>query len=396
MSESFGARLRRRREDQGIALDAIAEETKIKLSLLEGLERDDVSRWPAGIFRRAYLRAYAHAIGLDPDAVVREFLDVHEEPSEDLLMAALAETTAAGRGGPPTRLRYIVGSAMESLSRFRRSQPPGDSLRHASPQPSIGGGVELDEPMDEAPAFVPDAVSGSIAAAAGGGAVPGVPDSVVSDERAEVPWAPPEAAEGLSEPAAIPPAPAEPQQAGDALVGAGTPTDFLALAQLCTEIARVATEHDLQPLLGEAARILDATGLILWVSDTRGAELVPALVHGYSDKVIAQLPRVRREADNPTAAAFRLGRTCVSKGGGRTGALVVPLPTPDGCAGVLALELQHGGEQRSDVHAAATIVAAALAQLAGGPPREEVPAQDLATAPVPGIRTAPPIRKVRR
>src|SRR4029453_11101785 len=58
MPESFGARLRMRREERQIALTSIAEETKIKLALLEGLERDDVSHWPSGIFRRAYLRAY--------------------------------------------------------------------------------------------------------------------------------------------------------------------------------------------------------------------------------------------------------------------------------------------------------------------------------------------------
>jgi cytoskeleton protein RodZ len=75
MSESFGARLRQRREERQIALTSIAEETKIKLALLEGLERDDVSHWPSGIFRKAYLRAYAHMIGLDPDEALREFLE---------------------------------------------------------------------------------------------------------------------------------------------------------------------------------------------------------------------------------------------------------------------------------------------------------------------------------
>ena len=39
MRESFGARLRQRREAQAIALATIAEQTKIKLSLLEALER---------------------------------------------------------------------------------------------------------------------------------------------------------------------------------------------------------------------------------------------------------------------------------------------------------------------------------------------------------------------
>ena len=69
MPESFGARMRQRREERGIDLIAIAEQTKIKLALLEALERDDVSHWPSGIFRRAYIRTYAQFIGLDPDVV---------------------------------------------------------------------------------------------------------------------------------------------------------------------------------------------------------------------------------------------------------------------------------------------------------------------------------------
>ena len=79
MDPSFGARLRSERERQQIALRTIADRTKIKLSLLEALERDDVSQWPRGIFRRSHVRAYALAIGLDPDAVVREFLEIHPD-----------------------------------------------------------------------------------------------------------------------------------------------------------------------------------------------------------------------------------------------------------------------------------------------------------------------------
>ena len=68
------------REEQQIPLATIAEQTKIKLSLLEGLERDDLSRWPTGIFRRSYFRAYARAIGLEPDRVLNEFQAVYPDP----------------------------------------------------------------------------------------------------------------------------------------------------------------------------------------------------------------------------------------------------------------------------------------------------------------------------
>src|SRR2546430_6715703 len=83
MPESFGARMRRRREQQQIALTTIADQTKIKLSLLDALERDDASRWPTGIFRLAFIRAYAEAIGLDPALVLREFLERFPDPSDE-------------------------------------------------------------------------------------------------------------------------------------------------------------------------------------------------------------------------------------------------------------------------------------------------------------------------
>jgi transcriptional regulator with XRE-family HTH domain len=73
---NFGRRLRDQRERAQIALSEIAAATKIKRSLLEELERGDVSAWPGGIFRRAFLRAYASAIGLSPESVVEEFTQV--------------------------------------------------------------------------------------------------------------------------------------------------------------------------------------------------------------------------------------------------------------------------------------------------------------------------------
>src|SRR5438309_4393744 len=128
MPESLGARLRQRREREQIALATISEQTKIKLSLLEALERDDVSHWPTGIFRRAFVRAYAHAIGLEPDVVLREFLERHPDPVE---VVATVPAIAPGvdgaslSAGPPNRLQYLVGSAIDSLSRLRLGAAKG-------------------------------------------------------------------------------------------------------------------------------------------------------------------------------------------------------------------------------------------------------------------------------
>ena len=93
--ESFGRRLREVRESQRISIAEIAESTKILGALLEGLEHDDVSRWPTGLYRRAFIRAYATAIGLDPEPVVREFMARFPDP-EDAAMPPLLVPVAPG------------------------------------------------------------------------------------------------------------------------------------------------------------------------------------------------------------------------------------------------------------------------------------------------------------
>src|SRR4051812_43861935 len=128
MPGSFGARLRLRREEQGLALSAIAEELKIKPSLLEAVERDDVSQWPSGIYRRAFIRAYAHAIGLNPDVVVREFLDLYPD-RDDEIAAAFASAASSmtdnpsSSGGAPARPRHHPRSPGWLLCPPRRRGP---------------------------------------------------------------------------------------------------------------------------------------------------------------------------------------------------------------------------------------------------------------------------------
>jgi hypothetical protein len=71
--ETFGPRLRAERERRGISIETIASVTKVGGDLWEALERNDFSRWPSGIFARAFVRDYARAIGLDADETVNEF-----------------------------------------------------------------------------------------------------------------------------------------------------------------------------------------------------------------------------------------------------------------------------------------------------------------------------------
>jgi hypothetical protein len=147
---------------------------------------------------------------------------------------------------------------------------------------------------------------------------------------------------------------------------AAEPVDLPAVAELCTQLGRTSSPVQLAPLLQEVARVLDASGLVVWIWDSQSAALHPALAHGYSDRVLAQLPGLPRDANNATAAAFRAAQMCVVPGDDAiNGALVLPLLTPAGCMGVLALELQKRSAERESIRAAGTIVAAQLAALIG-------------------------------
>ena len=331
MPDSFGARLRQQREARHVDLLAIASQTRIKLALLEALERDDVSHWPSGIFRRAYLRTYAEFIGLDPDVALREFLEIYPDPESVAAALAAAAEAARRNAPPPTRLRTIVDSAIGSLAKLR---PP--AVERARPAATA--------PPSEAPPVLADPGPATPPALASG------PDEPAHNQLPES--APPPQLELTS-----------PDPAALALQTAAEST-LEAIAHLCTEFGRAADRSQFQPLLQEAAAALNATGLVVWHWDEGAGTLKPALVHGYSERVLAHLPAVGPDADNVTAASFRSASTCeIAARAHTSGALVIPLLVPEGCAGVLALEIPEGVQPTRSVRAAAALLAAALAQL---------------------------------
>lgn len=81
--ERLGAALKQAREAQGISLKEIAVRTKISVTALEAVERNDFSRLPGGIFGRSFIRAYAQEIGVDPDATVASFVEELERADRE-------------------------------------------------------------------------------------------------------------------------------------------------------------------------------------------------------------------------------------------------------------------------------------------------------------------------
>ena len=162
--------------------------------------------------------------------------------------------------------------------------------------------------------------------------------------------------------AVIPTAPPEPRQEQPVVADpAITPSvDLAATADLCTALSRITTTAALPALLAQAADLLDAPGIILWMG--AGEELFAVTAHGYRPEIIARLGPIAHGADNATAAAWRTGRpTIVGGDGAGNGAIVTPMFGPHACIGALAVEVRHGREQDPAARAVVSMIAAQLA-----------------------------------
>jgi hypothetical protein len=152
------------------------------------------------------------------------------------------------------------------------------------------------------------------------------------------------------------------------------------LAAVCADLARLSDTAGLPAVLARTAAALEASGLVLWIVDPDGKELVPIAAHGYPASVLARLGTIRADAENATAAAFRTGLIqTVGAAGNSPGAIAAPLVAPSGPRGVMAAEVRNAGEKQSGRLAAASIVAAQLATLIGP---AAAPAEDRGTAAV--------------
>ena len=97
---SFGTFLRGQREARHLTIQQVAETTKIASHHFTSLERGDIRRWPGGMYRRAMVRAYAQAVGLNVEETVRRFLSVFP-PDQD-------EAPVASRPAPQPEVRRPV------------------------------------------------------------------------------------------------------------------------------------------------------------------------------------------------------------------------------------------------------------------------------------------------
>src|SRR6266545_3386314 len=153
-----------------------------------------------------------------------------------------------------------------------------------------------------------------------------------------------------------------------------------AAAELATDFGRLRDVNDLTLLLRRAAKVMDASGLVVWMGSLNGADLRPVLAHGYSDETMARMAPVPRAAGNAAAAAYRSGKLqIVVSSPGSSGAIVAPILVPDGCIGALSAEFR-GTETSESIQSVTAIVASHLATVLSDAPRADAADEPRAAA----------------
>ena len=137
-------------------------------------------------------------------------------------------------------------------------------------------------------------------------------------------------------------------------------------ASVCTDFGRVSQSIEISTLLERAAKVLSASGAIVWMASPDRHEMYPAASAGYDERLLARIGSIKRDANNVTAAALRDAspRTSASVGVSAA-ALAVPLLTPLGPVGVFSAEIRDVTTVDETRLAIATIFAAQLATLLG-------------------------------
>lgn len=77
-----GKKLKAERERLGIPCEEIAMRLRLRVGVIEALERDDYREMAADVFMKGYLRSYARLLSIEPEGLMQAFdaLDVDRKP----------------------------------------------------------------------------------------------------------------------------------------------------------------------------------------------------------------------------------------------------------------------------------------------------------------------------
>ena len=73
MSLTLGEKLRQAREERGVSISEVAEQTRISALYLECIENDDYRTLPGGIFNKGFVKSFAKVVGIDEQEALHDY-----------------------------------------------------------------------------------------------------------------------------------------------------------------------------------------------------------------------------------------------------------------------------------------------------------------------------------
>ena len=119
--DTFGPRLRRERERRGLSLETLAARTNVSIELWMGLENNDFSKWPGGLFARAFVRDYAKVVGLDGDDLIDDFCRLYPIGDRRAVPTLRASAELIGHDFDASEERQLIPGGVD---RRGSGQPP--------------------------------------------------------------------------------------------------------------------------------------------------------------------------------------------------------------------------------------------------------------------------------
>src|SRR5438876_6028764 len=165
MSLTLGEKLRQAREERGITLSEVAEQTRISPIYLESIDNDDYRRLPGGIFNRGFIKSYAKYVGLNEQEALLDYsrlaneLDAPQEVETRVYKPEVLTDDRSAASMMPTIitaaiiLAVMTGGILFLVSYLRR---PAEPAANSSARTSSNSQTTANTSIETIPPSVPD------------------------------------------------------------------------------------------------------------------------------------------------------------------------------------------------------------------------------------------------
>ncbi|MEP6944427.1 MAG: helix-turn-helix domain-containing protein [Acidobacteriota bacterium] len=114
MSQTLGEKLRQAREEKGISVAEVAEQTRISPHYIESIERDDYKPLPGGIFNKGFVKSFAKYVNIDEQQALTDYSSLIsssqplDEPDGRTYRPEVLTDDRGGRSMVPTVIMAVI------------------------------------------------------------------------------------------------------------------------------------------------------------------------------------------------------------------------------------------------------------------------------------------------